>query len=130
MNSPLDRRILIVDDDAEIVDSVRFALERRGYEVLVARNGTEALMRIERDAPGLVILDVVMPQRSGFLVLDRVRQHGSVTPKIVMVTGQTEDRVREFAQSRGVDAFLLKPFDLDELLERIEELLPAPGSED
>ena len=68
------KRVLLVDDDREIVESMRIALETSGYEVLVARDGNQGLVMVERDDPDLVILDMMMPKRSGFLVLEKVRR--------------------------------------------------------
>ena len=68
------KRVLIVDDDNEIVESVRFALEQRAYQVLVARDGNQGLAMAEREDPDLVILDMMMPKRSGFLVLEKLRR--------------------------------------------------------
>jgi len=70
------KRILLVDDDAEIIESLRLALEAHGYEVLIARDGNQGLALIEREAPDLVILDMMMPKRSGFLVLERLKRMG------------------------------------------------------
>src|SRR5258705_4756503 len=69
------KRILLVDDDAEIVESLRLALEANGYNVLVARDGNQGLALSEREHPDLVILDMMLPKRSGFLVPDTMRRH-------------------------------------------------------
>ena len=68
------KRILLVDDDPEIVEALRYALENRGYEIIVARDGNQGLVMAEREDPDLVILDMMMPKRSGFLVLERLRR--------------------------------------------------------
>src|SRR3954463_16441318 len=67
-------RVLLVDDDHEIVESVRYALEANGFEVLIARDGNQGLSMAEREDPDLVILDMMMPKRSGFLVLEKLRR--------------------------------------------------------
>ena len=69
-----EKRILLVDDDREIVESMRIALEAEGYEILVARDGNQGLAMAEREDPDLVILDMMMPKRSGFLVLEKLRR--------------------------------------------------------
>lgn len=120
------RRILLVDDDDSIVEPVRMALLERGHEVLRARDGHEAILRVERDQPDLVVLDLVMPRRSGFSVLDRIRS-GPTSPRVVMVTGNAEPQYRAAAELRGADAFMAKPFDIDELLEVVESLLQEDG---
>ena len=80
-NPPKDRkRILLVDDDREIIESMRIALEAAGYEILVARDGNQGLALAEREDPDLVILDMMMPKRSGFLVLEKLRRTRRVPP--------------------------------------------------
>lgn len=128
----LPKRVLLVDDDESIVEPLRHALADRGYEVLVARDGSEALRTVERDAPDLVLLDIVMPRRSGFSVLDRLSQGGMRPPPIIMLTANTEPQHRHYAESHGVAAYINKPFDLPALLERVDTLLadPADGRPD
>lgn len=116
-------RILLVEDDESIRESVRHALEQRGYEVITARDGAEGLMRVERDAPDLMILDMIMPRRSGLTVLERLHRSPMRRPKIIMVSAIEDPRQRDFALARGVDRFVLKPFDIDELLTDVESLL-------
>jgi DNA-binding response OmpR family regulator len=123
------KRILLVDDDQQILDSLQFALGKRGYDVLVAHDGSEGLMRAERDAPDLIVLDMMMPKRSGIAVLDRLRQHRGRRPRIIMVTANEERRHREFAESRGIDAYIKKPFDVPNFLEIVDALLQAPDPE-
>jgi DNA-binding response OmpR family regulator len=118
-------RILLVDDDAEIVEAVSLALSDHGYEVLVARDGAEALVRIERDAPDLIILDVIMPKRSGFMVLDHIRRSQVRLPHVIMVSANDEQRHRDFAAEKGANVFLRKPFDIDELLAAVDSILSA-----
>jgi len=110
------KRVLLVDDDEEILEVVQLALLDRGYEVLLARDGAEALVRAERDAPDLIVLDVVM-------VLDSIRKLHFRTPRIIMLTANDEPRHRDFAASRGIDAFLAKPFEIDELLTKVDACL-------
>jgi CheY-like chemotaxis protein len=119
------KRILLVDDDEQILASLRLALQERGYEVLLARDGAEGLARAERDVPDLIVLDVVMPRRSGLMTLDRLRRNPYRTPRIILVTGNDEPRHREFAESRRADAFFAKPFEIDALLEEIDRLLES-----
>ena len=116
-------RILLVEDDESIRESVRHVLQERGYEVITARDGAEGLMRVERDAPDLMILDMIMPRRSGLTVLERLHRSPMRRPKIIMVSAIEDPRQREFALARGVDRFILKPFDLDELAAEVDALL-------
>ena len=105
--------MLLVDDDASILEVISAAFEHHGYDVLKARDGSEALVRAERDAPDLVVLDLVMPRRSGFAVLDRLRQRHATHPPIIVVTANTDPRHEQFAHDHGADAFFRKPFDID-----------------
>jgi DNA-binding response OmpR family regulator len=118
------KRVLVADDDSGVLESIRTALVSRGYDVVVAHDGAEALMRAERDAPDLIVLDMVMPRRSGLSVIDRL--HGNKNRKatpIIIVSGQTDERHQSHASERGVVAYLSKPFDIDQLLKQIDSIL-------
>ena len=117
-------RILLVDDDPQVIESVQAALQAFGYEVLVARDGSEGLMRAERDAPDVVVLDMMMPRRSGLNVLERLRSGGQQSPPVIMVSANADEKQRDFAQAHGVVAFLRKPFEIPELLKVISRLAP------
>ena len=117
------KRILLVDDDREIVESMRIALEADGYEILVARDGNQGLAMAERDNPDLVILDMMMPKRSGFLVLEKLRRSRPVPLRIVMITANEGNRHKAYAEMLGVDDYIRKPFAMDRLLDSVERLL-------
>jgi DNA-binding response OmpR family regulator len=119
------KRVLVVDDDRELLESVRAALSTRGYEVLVARDGAEALSKVERDRPDLMVLDLVLPRRSGLTVLERMSHTGMRSTPIIMMTGTDEQRHRDVAASRGVSVFLSKPFAIEQLLKEVETILKA-----
>ena len=121
--APPKKRILIVDDDPEIVEAVTFALEAKGFEVLVARDGTEGLKAAERDNPDLVILDMMMPKRSGFLVLEKLRVSRPVPVRVIMITANEGKLHKEYAEDLGVDDYIRKPFGMDRLLESVQRLL-------
>jgi len=123
------KRILIVDDDPEIVESIRMALQARGYEVLVARDGNQGLAMAERESPDLVILDMMMPKRSGFLVLERLRrnqQDDRLLP-VIMITANEGSRHKAYAEMLSVSDYIRKPFAMDRLLESVRRAL---GEED
>ena len=117
------KRILLVDDDREIIESVRIALEGAGYEILVARDGNQGLALAEREDPDLVILDMMMPKRSGFLVLEKLRRTRPVPLRIIMATANEGSRHKAYAEMLGVDDYLRKPFAMDRLLDSVERLL-------
>jgi DNA-binding response OmpR family regulator len=117
------QRILLVDDDHEIVESVRYALEANGFEVLVARDGNQGLAMAEREDPDLVILDMMMPKRSGFLVLEKLRRSRPVPLRVIMITANEGSRHKAYAEMLGVDDYIRKPFAMDRLMESVKRLL-------
>lgn len=117
------QRVLLVDDDHEIVESVRFALEANGFEVLVARDGNQGLAMAEREDPDLVILDMMMPKRSGFLVLEKLRRSRPVPLRVIMITANEGSRHKAYAEMLGVDDYIRKPFAMDRLMESVKRLL-------
>ena len=117
------QRILIVDDDPDIIESVRYALEKSGYEVLVARDGNQGLAMAEREGPDLIILDMMMPKRSGFLVLEKLRRTRAVPLKVIMITANEGSRHKPYAEMLGVDDYIRKPFAMDRLVESVDRLL-------
>ena len=117
------KRILLVDDDPEIIESLRFALSARGYDVLVARDGNQGLNLVEREDPDLVILDMMMPKRSGFLVLEKLRRTRPVPIRIIMITANEGSRHKAYAEMLGVDDYIRKPFPMGRLVESVERLL-------
>jgi len=117
------KRILLVDDDREIIESVRIALEGVGYDVLIARDGNQGLALAEREDPDLVILDMMMPKRSGFLVLEKLRRTRPVPMRIIMVTANEGSRHKAYAETLGVDDYIRKPFAMDRLLDSVSRLL-------
>jgi len=120
---PAGKRVLLVDDDNEIVESMRAVLESRGYGVLVARDGNQGLIMAEKDEPDLVVLDMMMPKRSGFLVLERLRRSRPVPVKVIMITANEGSRHKAYAEMLGVDDYIRKPFAMDRLLASIDRLL-------
>jgi DNA-binding response OmpR family regulator len=117
------KRILLVDDDAEIIDSLRYALSSKGYEILIARDGNQGLAVAEREDPDLVILDMMMPKRSGFLVLERLRRTRPIPMRIIMITANEGSRHKAYAEMLGVDDYIRKPFAMDRLVESVQRLL-------
>ena len=119
------KRIVIVDDDPEIIESVRYALESLNMEVLVARDGNHGLALAESESPDLVILDMMMPKRSGFLVVEKLRRTLPVPVKIIMITANEGSRHKTYAEMLGVDDYIRKPFAMDRLIESVKRLLAA-----
>jgi DNA-binding response OmpR family regulator len=117
------RRILLVDDDPEIVESMRTVLESRGYTILVARDGNQGLALAETEEPDLVVLDMMMPKRSGFLVLEKLRRSRPNPMRVIMITANEGSRHKAYAEMLGVDDYIRKPFAMDRLLESVDRLL-------
>jgi DNA-binding response OmpR family regulator len=117
------KRILLVDDDAEIVESLRLALESNGYTVLIARDGNQGLALTERENPDLVILDMMMPKRSGFLVLERMRRTRESPMRVIMITANEGSRHKAYAEMLGVDDYIRKPFPMDRLIDSVQRLI-------
>ncbi|MCA9092539.1 MAG: response regulator [Planctomycetaceae bacterium] len=119
-----NRRILLVDDDSTLRECVSQILTEAGYEVLEARDGKEGMMRAERDRPNLIILDLVMPRWSGMTVLEHLRRGRNSRVRVIMMSGQDQERFRPLAESKGVDGYLAKPVCLETLLARVRSILP------
>ncbi|NCX99192.1 MAG: response regulator [Planctomycetia bacterium] len=117
------KRILLVDDDQEIVESMRTVLETRGYQILVARDGNQGLVMAESEEPDLVVLDMMMPKRSGFLVLEKLRRSRPDPMRVIMITANEGSRHKAYAEMLGVDDYIRKPFAMDRLLESVDRLL-------
>ncbi len=117
-------KILVIDDDAAINELVKINLELHGYEVIQAFNGVEGFALAKQETPALIVLDVMMPEVDGFTVAQRIGQCPEIaeTP-IIMLTAlsQLNDKVNGF--NLGVDDYLTKPFEIDELLVRVRALL-------
>ncbi|MCM2370052.1 response regulator [Aporhodopirellula aestuarii] len=119
-------KVLLVDDDAEIVETVSYALESAGYEVIVARDGNQGLALAERESPSLMILDMMMPKRSGFLVLEKLRRELDLPLPVIMITGNEGSRHQAYAELLGVSEYIRKPFSMDRLLDAVAKLLANP----
>ncbi|AGA26900.1 response regulator [Singulisphaera acidiphila] len=115
--------ILLVDDDNEIVESMRAVLESKGYRIMVARDGNSGLTIAERESPDLIVLDMMMPKKSGFLVLEKLKgRSGGLIPTI-MITGNEGSRHRAYAEMLGVRDYIRKPFAMEKLVKSVEKIL-------
>lgn len=124
---PQQRTILIVDDDHEILESMRAILENKGFRILAARDGNAGLMIAERENPDLIVLDMMMPKKSGFLVLEKLKSRpGGLIPTI-MITGNEGSRHRAYAEMLGVKDYIRKPFAMEKLVRSIERVLGVKG---
>ena len=121
------RRVLIADDEPNIVMSLEFLMEQSGYEVRVARTGEEALAAIAVFEPDLVLLDVMMPRKSGYEVLQAIRADPARRAmRVVLLTAKGRDVDMEKGLGLGADAYVTKPFATRELVARVKALLGDP----
>jgi len=118
--------VLIADDEPNILLSLEFLMQREGHRVVIARDGVEALQAVQRERPALVLLDVMMPGKSGFEVCQAIRaDEGFNGTKIVLLTAKGRDTDVAKGLALGADAYITKPFSTKELAQRVRELLAA-----
>jgi DNA-binding response OmpR family regulator len=131
MSSPLDgKRILLVDDDHDILTSMQAALEPTGVTIDSASNGNQAVELAEKNHPDVIVLDMMLPGRSGFLVLEKLKakKPRNSKPWVIMITGNTGARHKMFAESLGVSEYFNKPVKMDKLIATAEKLVAAPAA--
>ena len=116
------RRILIVDDDEDILSSIDLALRSEGAATQTVTDGNAAVSAVLADPPEAVVLDMMLPGRSGFLVLEKIRELDE-PPAVVMVTANQGKRHMEYAETLGVSAYLYKPVALERLVDTVVSLL-------
>ena len=121
-------RILVVEDEDTLAAGLEYALRREGYDVVVARDGQAALECVRRDTPDLVLLDVMLPRRSGFEVLAELRR-GGLGLTVVLLTAKDQELDKVHGFDLGADDYVTKPFGLAELLARVRARLRRHSSE-
>ena len=131
MSSPLEnKRILVVDDDQDILTTIQAVFEPTGAQIDIANNGNKAVELAEKNSPDLIILDMMLPGRSGFLVLEKVKakKPRNQKPYIIMITGNQGKRHQMYAESLGANEYFTKPVKLDKLMATAERLLAPPAA--
>ncbi len=124
----MTKRILIAEDERNIAESLRFLLTRAGHEVSLAADGDEALAMLRRAPPDALVLDLMLPKRSGFDILKTLRAADETRAlPILMLTAKGQANDRRTAEDLGVDAFVTKPFANDEVVETVARLLDGGG---
>jgi DNA-binding response OmpR family regulator len=124
-----DVKVLIVDDDRDVLESMDAAFQAEGAATQLATDGNEAVKICTEDPPDLVILDMMLPRRSGFLALEKIKGRED-SPLVIMVTANEGKRHQEYARSLGVDDYLLKPVPLGRLITVAAELIERQDQED
>lgn len=121
------KTVLLIDDDHEIVQSMRAVLESKGFRILTAGDGNAGINVAERENPDLIIVDMMMPKKSGFLVVEKIKR-APTSPPMIMITANEGSRHRAYAELLGVDCYLRKPFAMERLVEEVNRLTtPAPA---
>ncbi len=123
-----DVRVLIVDDDRDVLEAFDAAFQSEGALTQLAMDGNEAIRICQTDPPDLVILDMMLPKRSGFLALEKIKGNED-SPLVIMVTANEGKRHSAYAESLGVDMYLQKPVPLNKLLDAAVELIDAADEE-
>lgn len=122
----MSAKVLIADDEPNILISLEYLMKREGYAVSVARDGQEALEALQREQPRLVLLDVMMPRKSGFEVCQALRADEVLKDTIVlMLTAKGRETDVAKGLALGADAYMTKPFSTKELVQKVRELLAA-----
>jgi DNA-binding response OmpR family regulator len=120
----MSRKVLLIEDEPNIVEAMRFLMQREGWDVLAHGNGADALEVIAREDPDLVVLDVMLPGMSGFDILSALRAEDETAGlPVLMLTARGQSRDREFAEKAGVSRFMTKPFSNTEVLTAVRDLL-------
>ncbi len=114
----------MVDDEVDLVETVRFPLEMEGYQVMVSYNGEDALNQARRENPDLIILDVMLPKLDGYKVcrLLKFDERYKHIP-IIMLTAKTQEKDKQIGKETGADEYITKPFEIDELMEKVRTYL-------
>ncbi len=117
-------KVLVVDDEPNIVLSLEFLMEQAGFEVVTAEDGEQALARVSDSQPDLLLLDISLPGISGFDVLERLRSEEATSGlAIIMLTAHGRDVEREKGMALGADDYITKPFSTQALVEKVKKLL-------
>ena len=118
------KKILIVDDEVDLVETVRFPLEIEGYQVLVAYNGEDALSQARKENPDLILLDLMLPKLDGYKVcrLLKFDERYKHIP-ILMLTAKTQEKDKVIGMETGANEYITKPFDMDYLMKKVKEYL-------
>jgi DNA-binding response OmpR family regulator len=126
MSSP--KTILLMDDDPDILAAMQLVFARHGYRVVTATDGSAGIAVAEQEKPDVVVVDMMMPKKSGFLVVEHLKRDRTAAPPVVMITANGSGRHRAYAELLGVDDYLCKPFAMEKLIESVERLSSGSAS--
>lgn len=119
------KRVLVVDDDPDILTTIQKVLGDMGVDVVTAADGNAAVEAAQSGTPDLIILDAMLPKKSGFLVLEKLKggHKRGEKPLVIMITGNEGKRHQQWAESLGVDGYITKPFRMERLVSTMEKVL-------
>jgi DNA-binding response OmpR family regulator len=118
------KKILVVDDEPNVIRTLTFVLKKEGYDVSSATNGEEAIARVRESKPSLMFLDVMMPKKNGYQVCQELKSDSSLSDiHIVMLSAKGQEADKEMALNLGADEFMTKPFSPMGVVERVKQLL-------
>ena len=118
------KKILIVDDEPNIVLTLEYTFKKSNYEVFIARDGQEALDILKTNFPDVIILDIMMPMVDGFATLEQIRKDENLThTKVLFLSAKNKESDIEKGMALGADAYMTKPFSIKKVVEKVEELL-------
>jgi DNA-binding response OmpR family regulator len=120
----MSQTILVVDDDPIVLTIMRKTLEREGYRVFTATDVNTGLALAERETPSLVFVDLLMPVRSGFQLVERLKARPNAVPRVVMITASEGERPQAHALKLGVDDYLRKPLEVEQILATVRRFCP------
>jgi len=119
------KKILVVDDDPYILMSLEFLMKKNGYDVMVARNGTEALDIVEKQLPDLVLLDIMMPDVDGYEICKHIKGSKKLKDaKVVFMSAKSKEADIKKGYDLGASLYITKPFSTREMMKQIKELIP------
>ena len=119
-----EKRILVVDDEPNVIKSLTFVLRKEGYDVSSATDGEDAMAKIQESKPNLMFLDVMMPKKNGYEVCQEVKSNSSLSDvHIIMLTAKGQEADREKGLNAGADEFMTKPFSPMMVIAKVKELL-------
>jgi len=118
------KKILIVDDEVDLVKTIKFSMEAEGYMVLASYNGEDALNQARKENPDLIVLDIMLPKLDGYKVCRLLKfdeQYKNIP--ILMLTAKTQEKDKSLGKETGADEYITKPFDMEELMKKVKSYL-------
>ena len=119
------RKILIADDEHKIVMTLEYAFKKAGYEVFIARDGSEVLEILKEEIPDVILLDIMMPNVDGYTTLSEIKKNEKLNKvKVIFLSAKTGEEDIKKGLELGADAYVTKPYSIKKLMEKVEELIP------